>query len=668
MKKHNNVPANGSANQHFAEVCNEALSRRSFVQAGIGTLAVGFFAAPLSQKCAAGAVEEAGALLTFRGVPVSREDKVLVPEGYRAQVLYRWGDPIDGQSPKFDPAAKNSWGDQERQAGMGHDGMQWFPLPGDSRDRADRGLLAMNHEYADQGLLFEDGIAGPMTREKVLKSQAAHGVSIIAVERDAAGAWHVKPSPFTRRITARTPMQLAGPAAGSKWTITHDDPTGTQALGTFNNCASGLTPWGTYLTCEENFHGVFGTNQIGFRPNTHQRRYGLSPGGFAGLDTTGQPVSVYRWWEHDERFDLAKQPNESNRFGYVVEIDPADPEAMPRKHTALGRFKHENAAVTLSKDGRVVVYMGDDERNEYIYKFVSQPRFLKSNRAGHRDLLDLGTLYVARFDADHTGRWIELTHGQNGLTDDNGFESQAEICVRTRQAADLVGATMMDRPEWVAVHPHTGDVYVTLTNNDRRGALPPSRNNPDGTTAASSAQPRVDRANPRAPNIYGQILRWTEEGGDAAATSFQWDHFLLAGDPAKDRRVSIKGDLFGSPDGLWFDPRGILWIQTDASASIMSHPVYENLGNNMMLAANPATGEVRRFLVGPKACEVTGVAMTPDHKTMFVNIQHPGEPVTDITDPKNPTAISNWPDGRAAGRPRSATVVISRTDGGAIGS
>jgi secreted PhoX family phosphatase len=266
-----------------------------------------------------------------------------VPLGYQAKALYRWGDPVDGVSPKFNIAAKNSWQEQQLQAGMGHDGMQWFPFPGDLPDRSDRGLLVMNHEYADQGLLFPDGLVGPMTRDKVLKSQAAHGVSVIAVERDRKGIWNVFPSPFSRRITARTPMRLTGPAAGSRWLSTAADRAGQLALGTFNNCASGMTPWGTYLTCEENFHGVFGTNEPGFEPTPDQRRYGLAATGFQGVGPDGKPLSVYRWWEHDERFDLAKHPNESNRFGYIVEIDPQRPRSQPQKRTALGRFKHENA-------------------------------------------------------------------------------------------------------------------------------------------------------------------------------------------------------------------------------------------------------------------------------------------------------------------------------------
>jgi hypothetical protein len=381
----------------------------------------------------------------------------------------------------------------------------------------------------------------------------------------------------------------------------------------------------------------------------------------------GEEVSVYRWWQHDERFDLAKHPNEPNRFGFVVEIDPIDEDFVPRKHTALGRLKHENAAVTLALDRRVVVYMGDDEKNEYIYKFVSSNYYDANERQANRRLLEAGTLYVARFYSDGTGEWLELTHGSNGLTRENGFENQADISVRTRQAGDRVGATMMDRPEWIAIHPQTGEVFVTLTNNSQRGKLPVSSNNSDGSTEASKAQPPVDAANPRSDNVYGHIVRWMEADGKAAATKFTWEHFLIAGDPDQDGQVSIHGDCFGSPDGLWFDPRGILWIQTDASTKILGQASYKNLGNNMMLAADPVTRTVRRFLTGPVGCEITGVTMTPDCKTMFVNVQHPGEPESDVSDPSNPTALSTWPDGLKTGRPRSATVAISRKDGREIG-
>nr|WP_229730669.1 alkaline phosphatase PhoX [Egicoccus halophilus] len=346
---------------------------------------------------------------------------------------------------------------------------------------------------------------------------------------------------------------------------------------------------------------------------------------------------------------MARNPNELRRFGWVVEIDPMDPTSTPVKRTAMGRFKHEGATVTESR-GRVVVYSGDDQDGDYVYKFVGT-RPWRAELARGRSPLDDGTLYVARFDDDGTGVWLPLVHGRGPLTAANGWVDQADVLIRTRQAADAVGATPMDRPEWVAVHPRNDDVYLTLTN---------------GAGWAGNV-------NPRQPNPYGHIVRWTETHGDNTATTFAWDLFVLAGDPAYDARVELDADsMFGSPDGLWFDPDGRLWIQTDVSNSAQLRPQagHDNLGNNAMLAADPDTGEIRRFLVGPRGCEITGVVTTPDQSTMFVNVQHPGEstPAIGAPTPADPQAVSSWPDHDPAGRPRSATVVIRRIGGGKIGA
>jgi secreted PhoX family phosphatase len=562
-----------------------------------------------------------------------------VPAGYTADVLYAWGDPIS-DGPAFRRDAGNTVADQERQAGMHHDGIHFFPLPRGSQIST-QGLLTVNHEYTDDGLLHPGGME-PWTAEKVAKSQAAHGMSVVEVAR-ANGHWRVvRPSTRAWRVTGRTPIRVSGPAAGHPLLCTTADPDGRIVLGTLNNCGHGATPWGTYLSCEENFNGYF--VHRGEVPPAH-RRYGVNAKGFG-----------YRWHEHDARFDAAAHPNEPNRFGWVVEIDPYDPARPPVKHTALGRFKHEGAAVTLSPDGRAVVYMGDDERFEYIYKFVSRRRVDPGDRAANLTLLEDGTLYVARFEPHGSGVWVPLVHGREGLDGGAGFSSQAEVLVNARGAADRVGATKMDRPEWIAVHPRTGEVYCTLTNNTNRGK--------DG-------HPGTDAANPRARNTFGHVVRWRERGGDAAETAFAWDVFVLAGDPRHPdpaRHGTVKGDGFGSPDGLWFDARGVLWIQTDVSTSALGKEDYAGLGNNMMLAADPATREVRRFLVGPRGAEVTGVVTTPDGRTMFVNIQHPGESPSERADPANPTAVSAWPDGAADGRPRSATVVIRKRDGGVIGT
>jgi uncharacterized protein len=614
----------------FHDVLQARLSRRRLLEGGLAAAGLGLLGG------AAGATVPR---LGFQGIPASSADALVVPPGYGAQVLFAWGDPIS-DGPAFRPDASNDTADQLRQGGMHHDGMHYFPL-GAGPAASSHGLLAINHEYTDDGLLHPDGMR-TWTVDKVRKSQAAHGVSVIEVRR-AGDRWAVvRPSRYARRITAATPMTLDGPAAGHPWMRTEADPAGRRALGTLSNCAMGYTPWGTYLTCEENFQFYF-VNRSDTVP-AGQRRYGI----------TGR--SGYRWHEFDERFDAARHPNEPNRFGWVVEIDPFDPARPPVKHTALGRLKHEGAALAVARDLRVVFYMGDDERFEGVYKFVSRDPHVPHDRAANADVLAHGTLYAARFDPDGTGTWLELAPGRNGLDAGVGFPGPAEICIETRRAAEIAGATRMDRPEWLTVHPQTGEVYCALAYNESRGR--------DG-------RPGADAANPRADNVFGHVVRWRERGGDPTAVRFDWDVFLLCGDPAsqeESRRGTVRGDAFGVPDGLWMDGRGVLWIQTDVPTASLHRGPFAAMGNNQMLAADPVTREVRRFLTGPRGCEITGATGTPDGRTLFVNVQHPGETPSDRSDPANPKAISDWPDGPAGGRPRSATVAIRRLDGGLIGT
>jgi uncharacterized protein len=576
-----------------------------------------------------------GPLLGFKSVPISVTDDVTVPEGYSVQVIARWGDAVglSGEDHAFKEDASNTAQQQETQFGMHHDGMHYF-----AQDGSKSGLLAMNHEYIDAGLLFPDGMNN-WNADKVRKAQAAVGVSICEIE-DKGGAWQVvKPSPWARRITATTRTEMAGPAAGHALLQTAADPKGRVVLGTLNNCASGITPWGTYLTAEENFADFFGGSEP---QSAHEKRWGL------------KAKSPYRWNEFDPRFDTSKTPNEPNRFGWIVEIDPFNPSSTPQKRSALGRAAHEGATTAVTQDGRAVVYMGEDARFEYIYKFVSRDKIKPGGFAANSTLLDHGTLYVAQFNDDGKGQWIALTHGQGPLTAANGFADQGEVLIKTRQASDLLGATKMDRPEWISVD-QQGWVYCTLTNNNQRTA---------------DKAPGLNAANPRVNNTMGNIIRWKEDG-DFDGTQFAWNHFVLAGDPSLERadaKGNVKGDMFACPDGLWTDSRGVLWVQCDMSTSAMGKGDLAKLGNNMMLAADTKTGEIRRFLVGPMGCEITGATGTPDGKTMFINIQHPGEPASELSNPANPRAISNWPDKQPGGRPRSATVVIRKLDGGLIGT
>lgn len=647
-KEHSDEISNHSVNPVFSEVVSAFMSRRRFLQMGmVAGAAVSFpylvkpenaFAAKANPSALSKAVS-----LGFTSIPVSTADTVTVPEGYIARPFYRWGDAvgIKGNLPEFKFDASNTTDEQAAQAGMHHDGMAWFSLP-QGKENPAHGLLALNHEYIDNGMLFKDGTAN-WDLDKARKGQNAMGISVIEVKKDNVGWQVVRPSSFARRITVNTPMQLSGPARHQALMKTAADPQGEVVLGTMQNCANGKTPWGTYLTCEENSSDIF----VKKAPrNVLEKRYGIS-----------DSDESYRWNEVDERFSVDKTPNEPNRFGWVVEIDPYDPTSTPRKHTALGRFKHEGAAVTLAGDNRVVVYMGDDQKFEYIYKFISENKYDPGDRKANMQLLESGTLYVARFNDDGSGDWLPLIFGENGLDQSKGFDNQGDLLIKTRLAADTVGATKMDRPEWIAVDTHAkGSVYCTLTNNSDRG---------------KEGKAPVDAANPRANNQFGHIMHWREERADPASAKFTWNILVLAGRTDSDdpkAKGSMQGAEFGSPDGLSFDHRGVLWIQTDVSSSTINKKAYEGMGNNQMIATLPGTNEYRRFLTGPRGCEITGIAFTPDNRTLFINIQHPGEGGDDITDPSNPRAISNWPDSRSDGRPRSSTVVITKSNGGIIGT
>ncbi|WP_432472907.1 PhoX family protein [Amphritea sp. HPY] len=620
---------NQEQDSDFSKIIDTGLSRRRFMQGGASAMGLFLAANPVAQTVAA-TTQPKSKLLGFSKIATSTADTFVVPEGYVARPLISWGDPILRGAPAFDESGKQPSSAQAGQFGDNTDGMSFFPL---SEDRA---LLAANNEYTNYKLLF-DHKGKAMTADDVKKAQAAHGVSVFEIKRTADGWEYSTESDYNRRITANTEMLLTGPAAGHDLLKTSADTSGKKVLGTFNNCANGETPWGTYLTCEENFNGYFA--KPGAEQDKHQKRYGI------------KDDSKYQWYRFDNRFDVTKEPNEPNRHGWVVEIDPMDPTSTPLKRTALGRFKHENAAVVIADNGHVVVYLGDDERGEHIYKFVSRYKYNPSDKQANRNLLEEGTLFVARFNAEDgdvkgSGEWIELTFGKNGLTKDNGFNSQAEVMIFAREAATVVGATTMDRPEWVAVHPQTKTVCCTLTNNKNRG----KRVN----------QP-VGGPNPRTANNYGQIVRWKENNADNTSSTFKWDLFLVAGNPTVHKdfyagSANINDEnMFNSPDGLGFDNDGRLWIMTDGKYSNKGD--FSGMGNNQVLAADPDTGEIRRFCTGPIACELTGLAFSPDQRTMFVGVQHPGE--KDMP--------SHFPAGGNS-KPRSTIMVIQREDGGIIGA
>ncbi|MGJ8581615.1 MAG: PhoX family protein, partial [Psychromonas sp.] len=598
--------------------------------------------------------------LGFESIPGSKTDGVLVAAGYSAQILAPWGTPLNSTADEWKDDGTNSALDQANSVGMHHDGMRFFPLDGSSSD----GLLCINHEYIDKDALhYTDA---PRDSELVRKEINAHGISVVRVQL-IDGTWEViLDDEYNRRITAATPIDIAGPLASTTNLITPFSLDGSQTRGTLNNCGNGYTPWGTYLTCEENWPGYF-INE-GTMTDDQTR---------IGIATT----SSYNWQDQsgndDEiegefaRFNVTPSGadstedyrNEANGYGYIVELDPYDPNSSAVKRTALGRFRHEGCTFGKLEEGQpIAFYSGHDSRFEYIYKFVSDALW-DSADADRTDRLvvgakymDSGTLYVARFDEDGAGTWLPLKEDSattDGSTLGASLGSQAEIIINTAGAADLVGATPMDRPEWTTVDPITGTIYLTLTNNTQRTET-------------------TNPANPRLNNTFGHIIRWDEIDD---TDTFSWDIFVF-GSPADGDEETNLSDLtelnqFASPDGLAFDERGIMWIQTDNSGNDVA-----DYTNDQMLAVIPSNlvdadgvqevlsesnqAALRRFFVGPNDCEVTGQAFTPDQKNFFINIQHPGNW------PYSSDATEVTPDGTTV-RPRASTVVITKNDNGEIG-
>lgn len=754
---HDDIDLNTSANPRFNEVLDTRLSRRGLLRGGIGGVAGAVLGSLPLAGCGGGEAlaAEAGpaaadkqaqhggrgrdeALLSFGAVPKSLDDVVSVPAGYTASVLFALGDPLDAATPDY----RNDGSDEsmDRRAGDHHDGMAYFGLDaaGRLRDRfgAARGLLAINHEATSQGsgelasaYVHVNGGTNTLPRPaaEIDKEVPLHGISIVEVRARRHRFEVVRDSRHNRRITPLTPVEIAGPARGHVLLATKYSPDGSATRGTLNNCGNGQTPWGTYLSGEENWAGYFtrGVADNAARSAAGDaksvvslNRYGRSQGAASrhGWESGGSDDRYARWDISVKGASAAEDyRNELNGFGWIVEVDPYDRRAAVKKRSALGRFAHESAAFGLVKEGRpLAVYMGDDSRGEYIYKFVSTATWRERDAWRHDSIavgdkyLDHGRLYVARFNADGSGDWIELDIANPAIAGYAGyaFADQADVLVNARLAADAVGATKMDRPEWCAVHPRTGEIYYTLTNNSNRKVQP-----------SGSSQQGVDAANPRsysdsyaggtpgAPgNVNGHIIRMAETDGRAEALSFRWDVYLFGAqadaDPGKVNLSSLTDEQdFSSPDGLWFSPStGLAWIQTDDGA-------YTDRTNCMMLAGipgrvgdgqavrlsyaradgttldvdtyvgrQPTAGTLKRFLVGPKDCEITGLCETPDGRALFVNIQHPGETISSakVGDPSN--YPSHWPGnagygaGGATARPRSATLVITKDDGGRIGT
>ncbi|EAR56269.1 hypothetical protein SKA34_02749 [Photobacterium sp. SKA34] len=673
---------NNSNNKAFEDVLQANLQRRSILKGGLGMSAMTALGAlglagcnsSGSTESTAKVAERSQAILNFDSIPGSLTDAVSIPSGYTAQVLVPWGTPINATAKAWENDGTNNSTDQLNALGMHHDGMHFFPL----NEQSTSGLLCINHEYIDQQALHSNWDKGAERAKEVRtdvdeirKEINAHGISVVRIQLENNQWKLIDNDPLNRRYTGATVMDLSGPLAHSELTVTRFSPDGSQARGTLNNCGNGYTTWGTYLTCEENWPGYF-TN-TGTRTKEQDR---------IGISGTGTYLQGRYKWEtlagHNEerldefaRFNLAPTGtsslddyrNEANGHGYIVEIDPYTKNSRAKKRTALGRFRHEGCTFGKLEEGKpVVFYSGHDSRFEYLYKFESAALWDPADASTSNRLLtgdkymDEGTLYVARFNEDSTGTWLPLTLDSlttSGDTLASHFNSLADIIVNTAGAADLVGATPMDRPEWAAVDPFTGSVYLTLTNNTKR-------------------KDTTNPANPRLNNKFGHIIRWDESENP---TEFNWDIFVFGSPSNGDEETNRSGltDLnqFASPDGLAFDQRGIMWIQTDNGADEVTEYTNDqmlavvpsqlvNEDDNQTVIASSNQAELKRFFVGPNGCEVTGFTISPDYKSLFVNIQHPGNwPYSDNATEAAPSGIEV--------RPRSSTVVIRREDGGEIG-
>ena len=650
LEENDGPPVNPTDNRTMGEIIAARFSRRRFLMGSLAVSAIAATVSPLALIAAGEARAAEGSAFKFDELEAGIDDKHHVAPGYDADVLLRWGDPLFADSPDFDPT-KQSAEAQAKQFGYNNDYVGYIAIDGS----AEHGLLVVNHEYTNPHLMFpgivkvveKDGKkkaeVAPLSKEQVDVEMAAHGGTIVEIRKDG-GKWQVvRDGKLNRRIMSTTEMALSGPVAGHDRVKTNADPSGTKVIGTMNNCAGGVTPWGTYVMAEENIHGYFS----GELPEGHKEA--------ANYKRLGIPEGAYEWGAHYDRFNLAKEPNEPNRFGWIVEVDVNDPTSTPRKRTAMGRFKHEGAESIVAKDGRVVFYLGDDERFDYVYKFVTSGKFNADDRAANMNLLDDGTLHVAKFAEDGSVEWMPIVFGQGPLTAQNGFASQADVLIETRRAADLLGATKMDRPEDIQPNAGNGKVYVMLTNNTKRKAE------------------QVDAANPRAENAFGHIIEIVEDGGDFTATRGKWEVLLKCGDPsvadvgATFSTATTANGWFGMPDNCAVDSAGRLWVATDGQGP-------KATGRTDGLWAVDTEGAARAtsklFFRVPIGAEMCGPLFAPDDQTAFVAVQHPGDGGEDWEAFGRPSYYEDpstrWPDFKPDMPVRPAVVAITKQGGGKI--
>lgn len=610
---------------------SELIERRTLLQVAASAALVGAVAP------AALAQEVDRRRISFEELPNRLSKNHAVAPGHDTQVLARWGDPVAADAPAFDPKSQTT-DSQRKQFGHGNDFIAYLPMPRGSQS-SDHGLLWVNHEHTVDRLMFPDHDSDKPSSKHQRTELEALGGSVLEVRREGRSWSVVTGSKHNRRITGTTPCRVSGPAAGSPRMCTKADVSGERILGTLSNCGGGVTPWGTVLTAEENFQDLFKVdlNRLDAKRRAELERYNF-----------GRPWTPME--AASSRFDVNQEPNEPNRFGWIVEIDPHDPFAAPIKRTALGRLAHEAAECVIDTSGRLVVYLGDDAYNEYVYRYVSTDQVNTEDPAANRRLLDDGVLSVAKFREDGMLEWLPLVHGEGPLTAENGFESQADVVIDVRRAADLLEATPMDRPEDIEPHPTTGDVYLALTKNRYRGVEP---------------GPAVDGPNPRAKNKDGHVLKLIPPGGRGnrhhSANQFMWQVFLLAG-PAE-RKSSYPAPptehgWFSCPDNFAFDPEGRLWIATDGNEGANGLP------DGLWMIDPSFNGAPRHFFSVPMGAECTGPCFTPDGSTLFVSVQHPG--LNSNSNYDQPS--TRWPDFDEALPPRPAVVAVRRTDGGPIGT